>query len=335
MVKIVQKPNNSSKRKPTTADLHDFPDIGIHHHIFDLAVFLKNWTGAKVSPQEAVDLIYCKFGESPQRRPLQSKEVENAVERANSGTKIRLSSRRYVFKQTDAKTSSESYWGETLQPLASRKADAEKIRLGIEQHPWEMDSIWEESPLRVDQCSPVEILSMLFEEDELICSGTFYESKTQPLSEWIKQGFHGDLFCSNPMRCREGKNLQGKVSSRCRDNVGKRRFLVYECDDKSLGFDEKASLIRCLWEKTEAKLRMVVHSGNKSLHAFFEASADEVDNWRFMSLAVKYGGDPEMYRPEQQSRLPNAYRRCKDSSRLLLDQSGNKIRQKCLYLDPK
>ena len=137
------------------------------------------------------------------------------------------------------------------------------------------------------------------------------------------------------MRVKQGINMDGNPSERCRDNVGSRKFIVYECDDTSLDFDAKASLIKCLWDKTGANLRMVVHSGGKSLHAFFDASEDEEMNWKFMTLAVKYGGDPDMYRPEQQSRLPNAFRRSKETGKYLFDANGNKIRQTCLHLDPK
>ena len=69
-------------QKPTVSDLHEFPDVGIHLHAFNLALFLKNWGGEKVTPSEAVDLIKQKFYERPQRRDLQPREVENAVANA-------------------------------------------------------------------------------------------------------------------------------------------------------------------------------------------------------------------------------------------------------------
>ena len=332
MTKLVR---NRSKAKATLADLHDFPDYGIHAHVFDLALFLKNWKGEEVSKTDAIHLIYRKYEERPRRRRLQLNEVENAVGNAYGSSVRKDKGCRYVYNQREVRTSPQSHWNVTLPGLAVTEPCELSVKAALLEYPWSMEAIWEESPLRVDECSSQEVLSHLFDEDELICSGTFFESRTLPLSQWLQHGFSGDLFCPNPMRCRLGTNLQGKASERCRDNVGKRRFLVYESDDESLGFDEKASLIRCLREKTEATLRMVVHSGGKSLHAFFDACEKEEDNWRFMSVAVKYGGDPDMYRPEQQSRLPNAIRLSKGSGRHLLDDHGTPIRQKCLYLNPR
>jgi len=332
MTKLVQK---GAKAVATLSDLHDFPDYGIHAHVFDLALFLKNWKGKEVPKTDAVRLIYRKFEQGPRRRRLQPNEVENAVENAYRSAVRKGRGCRYVFKQRDVKTSPQSRWNESLPALAITEPCEASIKSALTQYRWSMNAIWEESPLRVDECSSQEVLSLLFDESELISSGTFFEPRTRPMGHWLKHGFSGDLFCPNPMRCRLGTNLQGKASERCRDNVGKRRFLVYESDDESLGFDEKASLIRCLREKTDANLRMVVHSGGKSLHAFFDACEKEEDNWRFMSVAVKYGGDPDMYRPEQQSRLPNAIRLSKGFGRHLLDDHGTPIRQKCLYLNPR
>lgn len=323
------------RQKPTVADLHDFPEIGIHNHIFNLALFLRNWRGAKLSPGEAVDLIKAKFYQGRQRRDLQPREVENAVQTAFNSPRLKGSFCRKVFLPKRVMTSSDGLWPKSLQPLAVKEQCTEAVQQGLEKYDWSVSKVIGDSPVKGEIWSTLDILSMLYQPDDLICTGTFYEPITRPLHHWQVEGLDGDLFCPNPMRAEQGTNLSGHPSARCRDNVGKRKYLVYECDDKSLDFDQKATLIMCLRDKLEASLRMIVHSGGKSLHALFDASEDEETNWEFMSLAVKYGGDPDMYRPEQQSRLPNAYRRSKDSSGLLLDQSGNKIRQTCLYLDPR
>jgi hypothetical protein len=324
-----------SRRKPTVSDLHDFTNEGIHRHIFNVALFLKNWGGEKVSPSEAVDLIKQKFYQGSQRRDLQPREVENAVEKAFNSTGIRVRSSNKVFIPKQVMTSEESLWPKTLQRLATEEASDDAIRDALEQYQWPVSQVIEDSPIKGDAWTALDILGKLYEPDDLICLGTFYIPRTRLLNHWQVEGLVGDLFCPNPMRTETGVNLSGKTSQRCRDNVGRRKFIVYECDDTSLVFDQKAALIKCLQDKTGAKLRMIVHSGGKSLHAFFDASEDEELNWEFMSVAVRYGGDPDMYRPEQQSRLPNAFRLSKDNSTPLLDGNGNKIRQTCLYLDPR
>lgn len=335
VIQISKKGKTFSAQKPTVSDLHEFPETGIHLHIFNLALFLKNWGGEEVSPSEAVDLIKQKFYQGSQRRDLQTREVENAVEKAFNSTGIRVRSSNKVFIPKQVKTSEDSLWPKTLQKLATDDASEDAIKDALEQYRWPVTQVIADSPVKGDIWTTLDILGKLYELEDLMCTGTFFVPRTRQLSTWQVEGLSGDLFCPNPMRTETGVNLSGKTSQRCRDNVGRRKFIVYECDDTSLDFDQKAALIKCLQEKTGAKLRMIVHSGGKSLHAFFEASEDEELNWEFMSVAVRYGGDPDMYRPEQQSRLPNAFRLSKDNSTPLLDSNGNKIRQTCLYLDPR
>ena len=96
--------------KPTVIKLKEFPEIGIHRHIFRLALFLKNWGGEKVTPSEAVDLIKQKFYQRPQRRDLQPREVENAVANAFDSSPIRRSPSRKVFIPKQVMTSADSLW---------------------------------------------------------------------------------------------------------------------------------------------------------------------------------------------------------------------------------
>jgi hypothetical protein len=322
-------------RKPNLADLHDFPNLQLHKNIFLRALFIKQWPGGKLSESEAVELIYRKFEEKPQRRKLQPREVENAVASAFNSSGVKTSTNKYKFTPSESKTSEDSYWNENLAKLPAKDQCEETIKTALEEYKWSVSLMLNESPLKADQWSPQEVLSPLYQPEDLMCTGTFYHPNVKPIAYWMKNGMAGDLFCPNPMRCETGINMDGKVSQRCRDNTGKRKFIVYESDDKELSFDQKAGLVKSLWKETGASLRMVVHSGGKSLHAFFDASDDEKLNWQFMSIAVKYGGDPDMYRPEQQARLPNAIRLSKETGRALLDQAGNPISQKCLYLDPK
>ena len=78
---------------------------------------------------------------------------------------------------------------------------------------------------------------------------------------------------------------------------------------------------------------MVVHSGGKSLHAMFEASDDEEVNWQFMNLAVKYGRRG-CIGPNNCLGYPTPTDSLLDR-RIQADENRNKIRQECLYLDPK
>ena len=288
-----------------------------------------------MSPNEAVDLIKRKFYDSSQRRDLQSREVENAVQRAFNTKSVFTHSSSKVFIPKKVMTSPQGIWPWNIPQLPLKNKSQEAVNDALQDYNWSVSKMMEDSPIDARHWPGHEVLGQLFDPMDLVCSGTFYKPQTRTLCEWHNTGMSGDLFCPNPMQRQTGISKEGKVSQRCRDNAGRRKYLVYESDDKTLDFDAKARLIKCLWDKTGANLRMVVNSGGKSLHACFDASEDEEMNWQFMSLAVKYGGDPGMYRPEQQSRLPNAFRRSKKTGRYLLDANGNKIRQTCLYLDPQ
>jgi hypothetical protein len=117
--------------------------------------------------------------------------------------------------------------------------------------------------------------------------------------------------------------MNGNPSAHCRDATGERKYIVVESDDESISLDDKASLIRFLRDQVGAELRMVVHSGGKSLHAWFCSSGDPKIDWDFMQLACRLGADPRMWLPEQLARTPNAVR------------SKNQQVQKCLYIDPR
>ena len=321
-----------SRRAATINDLTEFPTNGIHQDIFKKAVFLSN-SQLEVSESEAVDLIKAKFDSFPRSRKLKKGEVENAVRTAfNSSYTVNCSTRVQDVHHT-TKTSPDSYWNQSLETIGTSSLSLGELKECADDFLWTLEDLWEDSPVKVDECSPIEILSCVYQEDDLICMGKLNSPKTKSIWEWKADGTSGDLFCPNPMRVEVGINKDGRESSRCRDNVGRRFSIVYECDELELSFDQKASLIRCVLEKSEANLRMVVHSGGKSLHAHFEASEDEEVNTLFMNLVVKYGGDPHMYYPEQTSRLPNAVRLKPFSNLPLLDDQGMPIRQKCLYLD--
>jgi hypothetical protein len=322
-----------SRRSATLNDLRDFPTNGIHRDIMKKAVFLNKNQELDVSEEQAVDLIKAKFESSVQRRGLQYREVENAVRTAFNSCYTVSCPQRVVNVHHTTKTSENSYWNDNLEKLTCSSLSLGELKTCADEFAWAVEDMWEDSPLRVDECSPVEILSMMYKDDDLLCTGTLTSPKTQKLEHWVKNDLCGDLFCPNPMRLKVGVNKEGKESQRCRDNVGQRYSIVYECDEVDLSFDQKAALVKCVWEKSEANLRMVVHSGCKSLHAHFEASEDEEVNWHFMNMVVKYGGDPQMYCPEQTSRLPNAVRLKPFSRNPLLDDQGMPIRQKCLYFN--
>ena len=70
------------------------------------------------------------------------------------------------------------------------------------------------------------------------------------------------------------------------------------------------------------KLKMVVHTGGKSLHGWFKATGDSHLDCEFMRIACLLGADPRMWLPEQLARTLNAIR------------LSNRAEQKCYHFDP-
>jgi len=121
-----------------------------------------------------------------------------------------------------------------------------------------------------------------------------------------------ELIVPNPMSAPRGLTRDGKISQRCLANAAKNwTYQVIEFDRG--GEDEQAALIQHLGAvsgDSGAVLRMVVHSGGKSLHAWIDVSRMHSDvQERFRRYAAVVGADPAMFRLCQFARMPNAMRR--------------------------
>lgn len=301
--------------------LHDFPLHGIHHHIFLLANYCKK---RNIQEPKAKQLIYDKFHQSEQRRPLQPNEVEQAVETAyRKKSSYSLSQKREgeVNLPRFSKTTDGGLWNNEM-PMPPDVFDYSFTKRAIQSAPWSLVDMFEDSPLKLTGCETGEIISMLFEPDELVCCGTVNNFETLTTREWSSRSAIAEQIVPNSMRARLGINKSNKESVRCRDTIGLRKFLVVESDKEELSMDDKASVLRYLRDELDAKLKMVVHSGSESLHGWYKSSGNNLIDWEFMRLACKLGADKRMWLPEQLARSPNAIR------------SKNNKKQVCLYFDP-
>lgn len=152
-----------------------------------------------------------------------------------------------------------------------------------------------------------EALPQLFWADELVCYGpnTFTAAVTDPgnLAQFAEKM---QFIVANPMRALTGKTKEGKDSARCQGNVSFRRYLVTEFD----GMPDKTDQARLL--ALLAKIRplvMVVDSGGKSLHGWFEAEgALEGDCFLFYGMAIMLGADPTRWDVGGWVRMPGGLR---------------------------
>lgn len=302
-------------------ELYDFPLNGIHQHTLRLANYCRK---RNIPEKRAISLINQKFSEVKQRRPFQPNEVEQAVDKAYHGDFSYSSMQGRHGEDISSgfsKQSPEGHWNNEM-PMPPKEFDFSFTKEVIEATPWTLDDMMEDSPLDLSECKTPEIISMIYEPDELVCCGTVKVFETLTAREWLSRPDIAEQVVPNSMRGKEGMNKKGQQSVRCRDATGPRKFLVVESDEKGLSFDDQASVLRCLRDEINAKLKMVVYSGSSSLHGWFESSGNNLTDWDFMNLACKLGADRRMWLPEQLSRSPNAI------------NPKSKKRQVCLYFDP-
>jgi hypothetical protein len=174
---------------------------------------------------------------------------------------------------------------------------------------------------------PLDVLRELHgaDDDALLCLGEKPDGPffTRTFGEWERRRSEiprMQMVVPNLMRERRAINFEGNQSMRCRNNscgFGGQRFVVLELDIKPdapaavrLGMappDICATLI--LRAVNLRKLRMVVHSMGKSLHAWIDVrglSQDDING--FFRTWCRFYGDRRGSLPEQQFRLPQGYR---------------------------
>jgi len=111
------------------------------------------------------------------------------------------------------------------------------------------------------------------------------------------------------MTSREGRRKHdGKLSAHTLDNTGPRRFLVLDYDDNA-GSDVHAATTVYLQRVSGMPLVLALHSGGKSLHAWFHvANRQESQVRQLMHAACILGADPRMWTRSQFARMPDGIR---------------------------
>jgi hypothetical protein len=162
--------------------------------------------------------------------------------------------------------------------------------------------LWESSPVRppcdLDQHFPLFIRSLWAAEDVLWC-GDLYESgkpchakNFRTAAEWLSVG-------RPPGPHTSAWTFAPGSSSRCKAQARSRRFLVLESD--SLSEADTLSVLFWLREKMQLRLRAVVHSGNKSLHAWFDLPQHQLG--ALEAALPRAGFDSALFTPAHTSRL--------------------------------
>jgi hypothetical protein len=152
--------------------------------------------------------------------------------------------------------------------------------------------VWESSPTRIDDgVNQMMILNWLFPDPQaLVCVGkSAFEFYTARLAQF-KDLSNTQFIVTCYMTAKRGMTQDGKPSMHCLENCGDRRFCV--CDfDEPASADHPAIIMQL---KRVFDLVMVLSSGGKSLHAWFNVPPDEEED--FWKAAIPMGADPALMR---------------------------------------
>ena len=182
-----------------------------------------------------------------------------------------------------------------------------------------------------------QVIDHIFPGNPLICAAQDTRSAiTQEREAWRGKEAALQFIVANPMTAKTGFNQSGKPSHRCHDNATKhRRYLVIEFDRGTLR--EQAAIL-CSLVTQQTPLVLVVWSGSKSLHGWFQVDnltdvarqrgdgapqacpkgdsgrvpsgrpLSQYQKHRFFRHAVFLGADPTLWDPSKLVRMPGGRR---------------------------
>ncbi len=286
-------------------------DLGCHTWTFTAALALF----------EGSDFDDEKIGELVRQHMTRDERPHNEVESA-------VASAKRVFT------------GELIAKKTPKAKRSNCLITSVARSGWNVAELQANSP-----CPPVgiqaeEFLEALFPGDPYVCCGFEVEyARTKKLSAFGDLPQHMQYVVPSAMTGPTGLTQSGKESPRCNGNTGQRMYLVTEFDfpvhdprttelfrssGKSTTHDLCAAIIGHL--RPFAPLSMVVHSGGKSLHAWWRCrGATDKQLEEFFRKAVTLGADPKTWTPSQFIRMPGGIRRKDD---------GTTAPQRVLYWDP-
>jgi hypothetical protein len=173
----------------------------------------------------------------------------------------------------------------------------------------------EASPENPEQWGAESLIDVLFPNNPLLCLGKDNHAvATRRREVWRGRVGSLPLIVPNPMASLYGHTKEGQKSQRSFSNVGERRFLVLDFDTGTA--DSHAAILWFLSQKRP--LRLVLHSGGKSLHGWFYVEhVPEVASLAFMQEAVSLGADRVLWVKHQLVRIPGGTRQDGSPQRLL------------------
>jgi hypothetical protein len=212
-----------------------------------------------------------------------------------------------------AKRGVEAIYSERLGAKNERntwgKEDPDLTKKIVSQKPLSLEQLKDKSPhpcMELPRLTRRQLLTKLYPPDSLLCMGSSPDSfETNYLLNFSDSDKAYPFIVPRTMKEKYGRTQAGKLSQRTNNNIGPERYIVVEFDDH----DEltQVSLINFLGDFMP--LCAVCHSGNKSLHSWFNGhAASEERVFGFRKLAARVGADTNVFTASQMVRMPNETR---------------------------
>ena len=249
-------------------DKFDKEGMGYHLSIMNAVGIMKSMN----IPMEKANAMLHDASEQVTRRDLQPGEIEKAI--------------NYCYNQM---TTGKRFV--KARPSVDRQMIERYAEIGsIEELRGESQEI---------PNHPHELLRGLYGNEDIVYVGTeVFKGYAQTIYQLGWDELHDlQYICPNPLK----KIEDGRVLM----NIKERRYVVFESDIDILAgnWDGQAGVIEKL--KSILRLSMIVWSGNKSLHAWFDCRGHaESQIHRFENMAVRLGADPQSLRMTQLVRFP-------------------------------
>jgi hypothetical protein len=214
-------------------------------------------------------------------------------------------------------------------------------------------NLTELSPVNVAEIASADFVRQVYQSDDMILLGDQYSNGTprglitpsgrsflglgvasrDTYIDWLLAGNSAPLIWPQPFTGKTAKTKDGTDSYRCNGSIKAYRHCVIEFDDEvAWPLERQQQFWAGVLLRKELPVVAVLHSGNKSLHAWLPVKATNPTQWKEITgrLLDKQGGffgilkaDPAGRVPSQGFRLPGHLRK----------ETGNS--QKLLYFNPE
>lgn len=260
--------SDPSDRFKKLLDKFDREGMGYHLSIMNVAGIMK----AMNLPSDKAKEMMHKASENVSRRDLQSGEIEKAVDYCYN----HIAHGKHFVKERPSVD-------HRMIERYSEVGDIEELRKQSKEIPQH----------------PHELLLNLYDGKDIIHVSKDLFNGQQMEVDTLGWEMLEDMqyICPNPLK----KADDGRVLM----NIAQRRYAVFESDIEELAgkWDAQAGVIEKL--KSILRLSMIVWSGNKSLHAWFDCRGHaESQVHRFDNMAIRLGADPQSLRMTQLVRFP-------------------------------